>query len=162
MLSLRNGLAFTATLFLLTTTAGYAGHHSESTRKQDNSSSTAAHEQNNGIAHTTHTATHGSTHVPKHAHTVAHLAGHSDLDSVALADIRRYASHHFADARELSHTFRAEHNWARDWELHWVDYVIDGHVVRLYHAGHKHDPALRFTSLLHHTDGHYQGWHHVE
>jgi hypothetical protein len=169
MLSLRNVLALTATLFLLTATAGYSGHNPESTRNQDNSSPAAAvaHQQHAGVAHTAHTThtTHAATHVaahPKHVHTVSHPAEHDDLDAVALTDIHRYASHHFTGASELPHSFRAEHDWAQDWELHWIDYHVHGGVVRLYHAVHKHNPELRFTSLLHHTDGHYQGWRQVE
>ena len=165
MPTLRNVLALTVTLFLLTASAGYGDQNPDSTRRQDNSSpaTAVAHEQNTGVSNTAHTthATHATTH-PKHAHNVAHSAGHGDLASVALADIHRYASRHFPDAKELPHSFRAEHDWAHDWELHWVDYDVNHNVVRLYHASHKHDPALRFTSLLHHTTGHYQGWRQVK
>jgi len=123
-----------------------------------------AHDESAAHGHSQDAVHHGSIpaeqHVGEHGHaaSASHLATLADHDHVALADMHNYAAHHFVASAERPETFGAAAEWARDWELRWIDYDDAGHVIRIYHATSKHDDNVRYTSLWDSHRARYHAW----
>jgi hypothetical protein len=85
-------------------------------------------------------------------------AGHADHDHVALVDMQSYAVTNLAGAHCLGYTYGTAPEWAREWELRWIDYDTGDGIIRIYHAMNKHDHDLRFTSSWDSARTQYHAW----
>jgi hypothetical protein len=79
----------------------------------------------------------------------------------AMTDMLHHADLHLAHATPHPHSLGTAHGWVDGWELHWMDFHSDGHLVRLYHATHVHHPHVRFVAIVHSEHHHSGEWHRV-
>ena len=100
---------------------------------------------------------------PEAGHAAIHHDAntHGDHEHLALSDMQHYAVHHLSDFSPLTNTYGSAPQWAREWELRWIDYDTGQGIVRVYHATNRHDDDVRYTSLWDGTNLRYHAWEPV-
>jgi hypothetical protein len=79
-------------------------------------------------------------------------------DHFALVAMHVYAAVHLGHFDVLPETFGGTPHWSPDWDLHWIDAKHDDHLVRIYHAIHKHQPHIQYTLMYDHDTAHSAEW----
>ena len=102
------------------------------------------------------TRDHHDTHAGAPA-THGHIAAlHNEHEAMTV--IHAYAAAHLGDVEVLDETFGGTPHWSPNWNLYWLDVRHQGHLVRIYHAIHKHQPGVQYTVMSDHDTGHVTDW----
>lgn len=83
--------------------------------------------------------------VPAHHESLDHH--HSHNAHVAFTDMSAHAVHHLRGIPLHEDALETNPEWTPDWELHTVDVIHNGHLLRIYHAMNRHNPDIRFVAI---------------
>jgi hypothetical protein len=161
-------LALTLIVFAIFVVASYAtplrnrhdAHSNAVSSVHDGHEHAAGDTPTAATSHVANVSDHGHDHDAVTSGAAEHSSVHGEDDQVALADMDAYVARHFGATLHHDSAHGAAADWDLNFELRWADYAnSDGtHVVRVYHATHKHDSALRYTAAAanHSASSHFE------